>query len=294
MSGLPAPAAALPQRAYHLLRAALARFGKTPAELSDEELQAVRRQAQREYELEGRVLRSAQARDVHLPPGAVERAYATVAERYPEPRAFEEDLARNGLDPDGLRRALERELRVEAVLERVAARAAEVGELEARIYYYLHPERFTVPETRLARHILITLNEAYAENRREAALARIERIAERLRRDPRRFAEQAGKHSECPTAMQGGRLGRVPRGTLYPELEAVLFSLREGEVSRVVESPLGFHLLYCERIHPARRVSCEEAMPQILQRLRERQRRICQRAWLRRLGADTGRNDADE
>lgn len=231
-------------RDYLVLRAALARFGKTPAELSGGELEAVNQQARREFELESRVLQSPEAREVCLEPSAIEKAVTTIAERYPDADEFEEDLARNGLDATSLRQALERELRVEAVLDRVASRAAEIGDLEARIYYYMHPEKFTAPEIRVARHILVTVNDEYAENTRAAALARIEQIAERVKRKPQRFAEQAGKHSECPTAMQGGVLGRVPRGQLYPELETALFALREGEVSGVVESPLGFHVLH--------------------------------------------------
>jgi len=62
-----------------------------------------------------------------------------------------------------------------------------------------------------------------------------------------KFADLALKHSECPTALQGGVLGIVPRGKLYPELDAVLFSLKVGAVSDIVESEIGFHLLLCKQ-----------------------------------------------
>ncbi|MDD5462304.1 MAG: peptidylprolyl isomerase [Methylococcales bacterium] len=60
--------------------------------------------------------------------------------------------------------------------------------------------------------------------------------------------ELALKHSECPTALQGGVSGIVPRGKLCPELDAALFSIKAGEISEIVESEIGFHLVLCQQI----------------------------------------------
>ena len=66
---------------------------------------------------------------------------------------------------------------------------------------------------------------------------------------------------------------------LYPQLEACLFALRAGEIGPVVETPLGFHLLFCEEIHPAGHLSLQEVLPH-LRELRARQYERHQRAWL--------------
>ena len=113
------------------------------------------------------------------------------------------------------------------------------------------PEQFRRPETRLARHILITINDTIAENTRSAAGKRINAIQARLAKEPQRFEEQALKHSECPTALDGGKLGDLPRGKLFPELDKALFELKAGEVSGVLESELGFHVLRCDTITEA-------------------------------------------
>jgi peptidyl-prolyl cis-trans isomerase C len=239
------------------------------------------------------VLDTPEARGVAIPPDSVEAAVAAVRGRYPDQESFDSDLAGNGLDRETLERALHRELIFDAVMQRVGARRADPTELEERLFYELNQDRFTSPERRAARHILVTVNEDFPENRRDAARARIERVAERLRESrggPRggqtqRFGALARKHSECPTAMEEGRLGEAVRGQLYPELDELLFRLREGEIGGPVESEMGFHLVYCERIRPSRTLPFSKAQGQIRALLEERRARNCQKAWIAELRA---------
>jgi nitrogen fixation protein NifM len=155
------------------------------------------------------------------------------------------------------------------------APVAEISDTDVEIFYRLHQPRIGRPETRVLRHILITLNDAYFENRPPQAQARIDDIRSTLIADPQRFAELALKHSECPTSLNGGLLGTVRRGQLYPELEPVAFALQTGELSAVATSPMGLHLLRCDSIEPARELSLAEASASIrrhLAQLREKAR----------------------
>lgn len=269
--------------AYLELKTAQSRFGKSPAELADEERVSVRTLADRQWRLEARVLNAAEAHDVRVPKASLQAALAEIRERYPNEDEFIADLARNGLDTHGFLVALERELRVEAILEKVGTRATRVADIDVDLYYHYHPDQFRRPETRRARHILITVNPELPDNTAEAARARIEAVAFRLAKSLKRFDELALKHSECPTAMQGGVLGDIPRGQLYPELDAALFSLRPGQLSGVLESPLGHHLLLCETITPERVLSLNQARGPIREMLEKHRKRICQQAWLKQL-----------
>ena len=81
------------------------------------------------------------------------------------------------------------------------------------------------------------------EQERKAALARIEEIRKRTRGGSD-FADEAAAHSDCPSGKQtGGSLGWVSRGTMVPELDEVLFSMDVGEISEVVETGLGYHIV---------------------------------------------------
>lgn len=265
--------------AYIELQLALTRYGKPPHEIDAEQRRTVTEAARVQWQMECLVIATPQACDVVVPKATLEDAVAIIRKRYETEEEFRLDLARNALDPAALEAALARQLTVEAVLEHVSS-GCKVEEMDVELYYHLHPEQFVRPETRAARHILITVNEDFTENTKTAARARVQAIAERLAADPRRFSEQATKHSECPTALSGGQLGIIKRGQLYPALDGALFALDAGQISQVVESPMGFHLLCCEAIHPAAPVSYAEAAPQIREFMLLRDRRRTQKRWL--------------
>lgn len=265
---------------YQLLRAALGRFNKKPSELAPPELEKAIKLARKQYELESMVMESMEAREIVVPESVVDQSVKKIEERYSSHEEFIDDLSRNGIEVDSLRGALHRELFVEAVLDRVGARAPGISDIDIAIYYHMHRERFQMPETRTARHILITINADFPENSREAAHDRINMIAQRLQKKPKRFVGQARMHSECPSAMTGGVIGRVARGKLFPELDDVLFTLESGQISEIVESPLGFHLLLCEEIHRPAAISLRAATPKVREILTKRGRRMCQKHWL--------------
>src|SRR5487761_1986105 len=249
--------------AYLALKAAQKLYGKVPDALSPADFERVQNMAQQQHKLEARVLTTPEARDVMVPHSTLEAAMQEIRGRYADEEEFVSDLARNGLDERSFAAALEREMKVEAVLEKVATQAARVSDMDVELYYQYHSEQFRRPETRLVRHILITVNETIAENTRAEAGKRIATIQARLAREPQRFEEQALKHSECPTALDGGKLGDLPRGKLFPELDKALFELKAGEVSGVLESELGFHVLRCDAITEAGVLDYDQAKPHI-------------------------------
>ncbi|MBT9099638.1 nitrogen fixation protein NifM [Methylovulum psychrotolerans] len=266
--------------AYNLLRTALALFQKSPAHLEDAQLQQVRLQASKELQLENRVLNSSEAATVVISEQEVQNAFLEIRNRYDNDGEFLEELYQNRLDEDSLRAALYRQCKVDTVLAVVGSRAPTVSDVEIGIYYHVHTEQFRRPEQREAWHIFISINDDYPENTRTMALTRLQQIGAKLQKKPYKFADLALQHSECPTALQGGLLGKVSRGTLYPEIDAVLFTLKEGEISAVVESEIGFHLVLCKHIQKPEILSLQKATPKIRQLMDDRAKRVCQRAWL--------------
>ena len=269
--------------AYHLLRASLDNFKKNPGMLDPAELGRARRQADKTYDLECLVLSTPEAAEVLVADEQMEAALAEIAARYESHEAMLLDLERNDLDEASLRRALQRELLFDGVMQRVGSRHAAVHDLDVRLFYEVHKKKFELPEKREVRHILITVNPEYEENMPEAARACIDRIKDKLGNRTGRFASLARKYSECPSALEGGRLGKVTRGQLYPELDTELFAMEEGAISSVVETEVGFHLLWCEKIDPGKQVPLSSVWPKIVEVLTARRRRNCQKAWIAEL-----------
>lgn len=265
---------------YLTLKLARELYAKAPDALDAAERQRVTKVAKRQQEIEQRILASANAALVVLPAASVEACVKDIRDRYQDEPEFEADLARAGLDLAELRAAIERDLKVEAVLEQVGAAVTPVSDTEVEIFYLQHHERFTRPETRTLRHILITINDQMPGSERAAARAKVEAIRARLVKDGSRFGEQALKHSECPTAMNGGLLGKVPRGKLYPEVETAAFALLPGEVSDIVESPIGFHVVLCDAIEAGSDVPLAEVAERVRDHLLSARRAAAQKAWI--------------
>jgi len=269
-----------PDIAYQLYKVSFEKFDCSTRELSDEQREDAMRIAERKMHIEQAVLSSREASSVAVPGAQVDAAVEEIRGRYENDDEFHTDLEKLGIDQSHLHQALARELRVEAVLDYVSTEEKPVTDTDISLYYYMNINRFKQPEIRTARHILVTINEDNPENTRDVSLRRAKQIAARLQKKPDRFEEQALKHSECPTSMQGGMLGKVKPGVLYPELESVLYQLKVGQLSEVVESPLGFHLLRCDEILAAGVMPLKDAMPKLREFLTEKKQKQAQRQWL--------------
>lgn len=266
--------------AYITLKLALQLYQKNPDVLEPEERQRVDKVAAKQAALESLILTTPEAAQVSVPEASVKASLKEIRQRYENEDDFHVDLDRIGLSETSLKDAIQRDLTVEAVLEKVAARAAKVSDTEVEIFYFMHKDRFTKPANRTLRHIMITINPDYKENDRDTAHARLADVRKRLLKDPARFQEQALKHSECPTAMNGGLLGNVTPGQLYPELEPAAFALQVGEISEILESPVGFHIIYCEAINEPQTMPLTEARAKVHKHLLEQRQKICQKSWI--------------
>ena len=270
--------------AYHVLKSAQAHFSQSPSELSADQKKTVSKTAQKSLELEFKILASPEAQDIVIPAHSIALALQEIEGRYPTEEDFLKGLKANGLSIDSMQTSLRRELWVEAVLDRVSANIDEIKEEDVIEFYQNNVERFSTEETRSIRHILITVNADYAENTPEKVEKRLSDLLIALEQGAD-FAELASKNSECPTALNGGEVGTVKRGQLYPEIDEVAFSLKAGEVGGPVETEIGHHLVKVEAIAPARQASLFDAKEQIVEYLKEKKRIKAQKLWLRNLTA---------
>lgn len=269
--------------AYLTLKIAHSRYATSPKLLDELQLSKVRRLAKRQYELEERVLRSTLAQSVYLPESTLEDTYLRQKDGFESYRDFENALRDAGLNAASYRNALHRELCIEAIMDKVSCSAQPATAEDARIYFDHHPEKFRIPEKRRARHILITLKADNDPYEAAEAITLLKVIRKQLLVEPDTFNELALQYSQCPTAVEGGQLGLVPPGILYESLNEVLFSLKAGELSQPVRSPMGYHLLLCKEILPGEYKCFEDAKNKILRALNTQRKQQTMREWIQQL-----------
>ncbi len=273
---------------YQLIKIASEKYSKPYEELDANELADVKRVSERKIKLEELVLSSAEASRISIPETQIEDAIEEISSRFENSEEFENYLSDNAIVYEDLLELISRELHVNSVLEYVSAGCDVPTAEDISLFYYMNIAKFNHPEIRTARHILITVNEDSPENNRENSLKKIHQISDRLKKKPKFFEEQALKHSECPTSLQGGLLGKVKKGVLFPELEKVLFDMKPNQLSDVVESELGFHILRCDDVLSEGVLGLEEVMPKLKEHLLDRNRQQMQRQWLDSLRINSG------
>jgi len=152
-----------------------------------------------------------------------------------------------------------------AILDFVNARfkgKTQVSEQEAKDFYNKNKNRFSQPEMARARHILIMSKEGEAKADRARKREKMVQIKKELKGGAD-FAALAGRFSECPSKAQGGDLGAFGRGQMVKPFEKAVFAMMPGDVSDIVETEFGFHLIKLEEKKPARTVEFAEAKEQI-------------------------------
>jgi nitrogen fixation protein NifM len=272
-----------PHLAYALLRLSAETFGRGPGEIQEHQRQALLQAAREELRLHRLVAATPEAACVSVAESVIDEAVGAAMSRYDSPESFALDLESVGLNTGSYRDALRQDLTMHAVLDWVGSRAPTATEEEIERAYRRNVDRLVEPETRETLHLLITVNPDFAENTEERALERIAHIRREVLEFPDRFGAAAHWNSECPSALKEGRIGRIRPGQLRPELDRVLFALSEGELSPVTQTTLGFHLLRCEEINPARAPSIQEAAPGLAEAIHRGRRKMARRAFLTRL-----------
>ena len=146
----------------------------------------------------------------------------------------------------------------------------DVSNEEVRNYYDEHRSEFGTPEERRAAHILIAVPAGASQAQQDTAREKSEQLLQQVSKTPARFAELAKLNSQDPgSAANGGDLGFVGRGVMVKPFEDAVFALKPGEISMLVKSDFGYHIIKLIAVKPSRDLPFEEARDDILTKLRQ-------------------------
>jgi peptidyl-prolyl cis-trans isomerase D len=149
------------------------------------------------------------------------------------------------------------------------AKNEPVSDEAVATYFSEHQKEFGQPEERKASHILVSIAADATDDEKQAARKKAEDLLEQVKQSPEQFAEIAKQNSDDPgSAMRGGDLGFFGRGVMVKAFEDKIFSMQLDEISDIVETDFGLHVIKLTATKEEKHPSLDEVREQIENKLK--------------------------
>jgi len=195
---------------------------------------------------------------------------------------FSETLAAEGGVLDEYKSEIRKNMIRRRIVEREIRPGITISEEEVGAYYRKHRNDYEGKEAARIQQILLVKPRDCDDNIREKVRARAEEILERLT-GGESFDILVAMYSQGPAAQSGGDLGFVEKGMMFPEVDAAVSTLEKGEASKVIESPIGFHIIKIIDKRGAGIKPVEEVREEIIQKIGSEKLQKKFQEWLKEL-----------
>lgn len=189
-------------------------------------------------------------------------------EQYADKVKVDADAVKKFYDQNQAQFEIPEQVKVEYVILSLDSMLSQisVSDAEIKARFEGHKDKYQQPEERRASHILIV---AKTEGEKAAARAKAEEVLKEVRKTPAKFADLAKQYSQDPgSAKSGGDLGYFGRGMMVKAFEEAVFKQKEGEISDVLESEFGYHIIKLTGIKTAKVKSLDEVRADIVSELK--------------------------
>jgi len=200
----------------------------------------------------------------------VDKVVADIKKRYTDPAEFQKVLERMQITEDQMRAQIGHQSAIRAFVDQEIAPKINISDDDSKAFYEANPQYFQQPEQVHARHILIKVEAGADEKTKAKAMAKILAVKDRAI-SGEDFGELAKTESQGPSAPKGGDLGFFSRGRMVPAFEEAAFRLKIKEISGVVETNFGYHLIQALDRKEAKTTAFDEAKDRIAINLRNQQ-----------------------
>ena len=186
--------------------------------------------------------------DIPVPESAIDAQVEQVVKQVGGRENFVKALAAQKLSEADFRKELAKGCRVDVLVQQACSGVADPTEQEVAEYYAAHQADYVAQPQVLAQHILVKTEGMDAADKVQA-LDKIKAIRARIvaaggaGEVGQAFCAEAREHSDCPSGAQGGSLGWFGPGMMVPEFDKAAFSMKCGEVSDVIETQFGYHII---------------------------------------------------
>lgn len=170
--------------------------------------------------------------------------------RFKDEKDFTKAIKDMEMDEKDLREYTRRDLLISRFVETAFVSKTVVTEAETRSFYDKNSDKFKQDEKVKASHILIGVDSAASADDKIIAREKADKLRKELAGGAD-FAALAKGNSTCPSSQQGGDLGFFGKGQMVPAFEKAAFALKPGEISDVVETQFGYHIIKLTERQPA-------------------------------------------
>jgi peptidyl-prolyl cis-trans isomerase C len=220
-----------------------------------------------------------QKRGIKVEDAEIDAKMAELKKQFPTQDAFDKALKERGMTLDSLRKDARVDLSVTKLIDAETAALPGPSDLDAKAFYEKNPDKFKQEESVRASHILVRVDEKADAAAKKKARAEIDSVLKQLKAGGD-FAKLAQQHSQDGSAAQGGDLNYFAKGAMVPAFDKVAFELKPGQVSDVVTTQFGYHIIKVIDRKPGRTIPLEEASQQIKQFLTEQKKQQHQEAFI--------------
>lgn len=175
-------------------------------------------------------------------PDDVKKELTNIKANFPDEEAFKKAIGEKNLTIEEIEKSITQQLAVQEIIKKEVEQKINIADTEIEKFYNDNPDYFKTEESIKASHILVKVDENAEESAVNEAKKKIDDILARVKKGED-FAEVAKKSSEGPSAPNGGDLGFFTRGRMVKPFEEAAFTLKKGEVSDIVRTQFGFHII---------------------------------------------------
>jgi parvulin-like peptidyl-prolyl isomerase len=195
-----------------------------------------------------------------------------IKKRFKSKKEYQNALKQAGITEDDLKKDIERNLLINKFYQQEVLDISKVSDNELKEYYEKNKKDFLRPEAAHIRHILIKVEPTSTDEEKAKKKKEAGDILKRARQGED-FAELAYQYSADDWRVKGGDLGLIHRGRLLPELEEVAFKLKPGEISDLIETTYGYHIIKMEEKLPPTQLGFDEIKDKLRKELEEKRKK---------------------